>query len=249
MDPLTVLLSALSLGRAAAQPLADQAVEGGYAELKALLIRKFGPESPKLEPTLDEYAADPEAYKAAVAKMLKEVGAHHDQEVVDRATELMSTANRAVHRDLSERLRRLTKEAAGLREELGLLRREVARLGLTPPEPATRRLTKELARLRKELARGEAGDWLGETPVGSPPGIFARLGKRRELARDEAYGGWPFGRVRERLKAWGRVPDTPAQGRRPGRSKIGENALKMAHRLLGEPLRPPSGGKGPQTSE
>jgi hypothetical protein len=95
MEPMTILLSALSLAGSALQPIADQAVKDGYAGLKGLLIRKFGASNPHLEQTLQDQAEEPSAHREITAKALQEVGADRDQEVIDAASALLQQAERA----------------------------------------------------------------------------------------------------------------------------------------------------------
>src|SRR5438128_1819128 len=95
MDPLTVLLSALSLAGTALKPVADQAIKDGYVGLKEFIIRKFGGKEPELTQVLDKNEKRPDLYKAAAEAVLKQVGADQDQEILDRATELLTRAEAA----------------------------------------------------------------------------------------------------------------------------------------------------------
>ena len=92
MDPMTVLLAALSIAGPALKPVAEEAVKDGYAGLKALLVRRFGQKNPKLERALEVHAEDPETFKPATEKVLRDAGADKDQEVIDAATKLLKEA-------------------------------------------------------------------------------------------------------------------------------------------------------------
>jgi hypothetical protein len=95
MDPIAVLMSALSLAGTALKPIADQAIRDGYAGLKALIIRRFGGLEPELAEVLDKHERRPDVYVPALEATLKQVGADQDQQILDEATELVKRAEAA----------------------------------------------------------------------------------------------------------------------------------------------------------
>jgi hypothetical protein len=95
MDPVTVVISALSLAGTALKPVADQAIKDGYAGLKALILRKFGGKEPELAQVIEQHEKRPELYAPTAEKALRNAGAGEDQELVDKATELLKSAEAA----------------------------------------------------------------------------------------------------------------------------------------------------------
>ncbi len=89
---MTVILGALVAGGASA---AQTAVADAYAGLKALISRKFGSAQPGLDQVLEQHAGDPDLYRLVAQRVLRDVGADRDQEVVDTATALLEQAEAA----------------------------------------------------------------------------------------------------------------------------------------------------------
>jgi hypothetical protein len=89
VDPITVILSALAV---AGGKVGAQAIQDGYAALRSLILRRFGRSQPKLEERIDDYVADQETFQKPAEKALRDAGAGTDQEVIDRAVELLRQA-------------------------------------------------------------------------------------------------------------------------------------------------------------
>ena len=91
MDPVTTILTALAVagGKAGGQAIAD-----GYAALRDLILRKFGSRR-ALEPAMADYASDPEGQTQVMAQELQTAGVLDDQEVLERAQQLIKIAREA----------------------------------------------------------------------------------------------------------------------------------------------------------
>ncbi len=86
MDPITLIVTALALGAAAGlKPTAEQAIKDGYNGLKTLIQRKYGGVS------MDGLEKKPEStvQQGAVKEQLADTGAEQDEELLDRAKELL----------------------------------------------------------------------------------------------------------------------------------------------------------------
>ena len=93
MDPLSLILTALSSAAGAAVQGAAHGITQGsaqeaYHDLKALIKRKFAGEA-KAEMVLEEHETDPETYEVPLKKKLTEAGADKDEEIIKAAQELL----------------------------------------------------------------------------------------------------------------------------------------------------------------
>jgi hypothetical protein len=89
MDPVTLILTALAAGAAAAlKGVATAVIQDGYAGLKALVVKKFA-DKPLAKEMVEEYAKDPETYQKPMEKNLKEAKADQDGELVKAAEKLL----------------------------------------------------------------------------------------------------------------------------------------------------------------
>jgi hypothetical protein len=91
MHPVQVIVTALSLGaEAGLKSTVEAAIKQAYGGLKALVLRKFGKQgntANALELVGKKPASTPR--KKKLHEELTEAGAGKDQEVVDRATDLL----------------------------------------------------------------------------------------------------------------------------------------------------------------
>jgi hypothetical protein len=94
MDPVHIIITAVAVGAAAgAKSTAEHAVKDAYAALKSLLLKKFGKKGDTAE-AVEKVEAHPgsKARQAVLKEELEAAGAAKDQEVVDKATDLLKLA-------------------------------------------------------------------------------------------------------------------------------------------------------------
>jgi hypothetical protein len=89
MDPLTLILTALTAGAATAgQAVVSDAIKDAYNGLKALIQRKFAGK-PSAEVALTEHGNDPQTWVAPLKKALAQEHVDQDQAVVQAAQQLL----------------------------------------------------------------------------------------------------------------------------------------------------------------
>ncbi|SRR6266487_5202119 len=90
MDPITLILTALTAGVAAsAKDTASTAIKDSYNGLKALIQRKFAGK-PAAEMALKEHEKKPDVWKAPLEEGLKETETDQDLEIIAAAQKLMT---------------------------------------------------------------------------------------------------------------------------------------------------------------
>jgi hypothetical protein len=90
MDPITVIVTALATGAAAAaKETASEVIKDAYHGLKALIQRKFA-DKPEAELVLAKHAEKPAVWEAPLKEALTEVAADRDEAVLDAAQQLMT---------------------------------------------------------------------------------------------------------------------------------------------------------------
>lgn len=90
MDPLTLILTALTAGLAASvKDTASTAVKDAYIGLKTLIQHKFE-DKPKAQAALVEYEEDPDTYEKPLTKALTEDHLDQDEAILVAARHLMT---------------------------------------------------------------------------------------------------------------------------------------------------------------
>ena len=89
MDPITLIVSALTAGATAAlQETAGTAIKDAYQGLIVLIKEKFK-KDPKATAALEGHAEDPETWQKPLEKSIRETGTATDQDVLAAAQKLL----------------------------------------------------------------------------------------------------------------------------------------------------------------
>jgi hypothetical protein len=95
MDPISLILAALVAGLAqGAGQTAATAVRDAYAGLRSALVRRLSGRR-AAQDALEQYVADPEAWRGNLEVHLKQAGADRDRAVLDAAAAVMRMADPA----------------------------------------------------------------------------------------------------------------------------------------------------------
>ena len=92
MYPVSVVLTALAAGAAAAKDTASQAVKDTYAGLKALVKKRFAGRS-QAEIALAKYEKDEHTWQMPLQKSLVETEADQDVAIVRQAQQVLKLVN------------------------------------------------------------------------------------------------------------------------------------------------------------
>ena len=91
MNPLTLVLTALATGAAAAaKDTAGQAIKDAYQGLKTLVQKKLGSTNAGGQVALEKHAEEPDVWAKPLEAELRKVGAAQDQDLVAAAHALMA---------------------------------------------------------------------------------------------------------------------------------------------------------------
>jgi hypothetical protein len=92
MDPVTLIITALSAGAASgSKDLAGNTVSDAYRGLKLLIQRKFA-DKPSAEVALAEHEKDPTVWEAPLKKALEQSHADEDEKIIEAAQKLIAQA-------------------------------------------------------------------------------------------------------------------------------------------------------------
>jgi hypothetical protein len=91
MEPITVIVSALAAGAAAAlKPMAEGAIKDAYNGIKSFITKKYG----KVDLTPLETKPESENKRASLAEDLTDAGAANDVELLDQAKQVIDAVEK-----------------------------------------------------------------------------------------------------------------------------------------------------------
>src|SRR2546429_6935807 len=90
MDPITLILTALTAGAAASvKDVTSSAIKDAYTELKGFLQRKFAGK-PSAEVALNEHETDPKTWESPLRKELSQMQVDQDENIIEAAQKVMT---------------------------------------------------------------------------------------------------------------------------------------------------------------